>query len=112
MLGEKFGIYECSSVVITLIGVTLVSKPGFLPFFSTESSTDLQLAKLNESIMLRPISNQNITSNSSLNNVLTISNSNDYITQTENYHVAGMSLAFIGAVTFALSNIYVSNKMI
>ena len=109
MLGERFGIYECSSVIITLIGVTLVSKPGFLPFFSAET-TDAQLTKkLNDSIFLKPIDlSHNLTANDSLPshlNHLTIPG--DYITHAENFHVIGMSLAFIGAITFALSNIYV-----
>ena len=138
MLGEKFGLYECTSVIITLVGVTLVSKsicsfnelwskvsllnqkrnslslnigkPGFLPFFNAESSTDSQLtASLNDSTILKSISrNQsNITNSSAL---VSLTLSNDYITQTENFHVYGMLLAFIGAITFALSNIYVSHK--
>lgn len=113
MLGEKFGIYECSSVVITLIGVTLVSKPGFLPFFDTnqlQSATDLQLSKtLNHTeSLLNQFSN---FTNSSLTSMIS-DNSTDYIAKAENYHVIGMVLAFIGAITFALSNIYVSILMI
>ena len=133
MLGERFGIYECSSVIITLIGqlqnffsptsfialtnrfsrtgVTLVSKPGFLPFFSTDAAGDAQLAKkLNDSVFLKPIDlSHNLTTNASLTSHLPhLTIPGDYITGAENYHVIGMSLAFIGAITFALSNIYVS----
>lgn len=111
MLGERFGIYECSSVIITLIGVTLVSKPGFLPFFSSDASSDEQLTKkLNDSVFLKPIDlNHNLTANASLASHLPhLTIPGDYITHAENYHVIGMSLALIGAITFALSNIYVS----
>jgi drug/metabolite transporter (DMT)-like permease len=36
MLGEPFGLIELTSVVVTLFGVALISKPGFLPFFRSD----------------------------------------------------------------------------
>lgn len=41
LLGEPFGVIELTSVLVTLVGVTLISKPGFLPFFRQDTLADV-----------------------------------------------------------------------
>ena len=101
MLNEKFGIFEFISVIVTVMGVILISKPdlvtGFLSFFHNTSNTQASY-KLNDYVVkfdLNNIFNPFISFEKNKNN-------------TENYHAFGMILALGASFTFALSNIYVS----
>lgn len=148
MLGEPFGLVELTSVLVTLVGVTLISKPGFLPFFSQEavtssinntlttsamgsnlwtspmpsnySSTPLPLIVssvtylTNGSSVYPAYSHDHLTS--SADGLISVATSNNTFGTTavagsvsapigSTAHMIGMSLAFGGALTFALTNI-------